>query len=85
VDTVEFVGAGQWNGAPGYTFEVRASDAGEPGPNRDTFAITIKDPKGVIVITASGALAGGNIQSQRVRRSQLYPQHQGGEKPGRDW
>ena len=31
IDTVLFSGAGRWNGAGGYTFEARATDAGERG------------------------------------------------------
>ena len=41
VDSAVFSGEGFWNGVPGYTFDARASDEGEPGPGRDTFAITI--------------------------------------------
>jgi hypothetical protein len=71
VDTVEFAGTGRWKGKPGYTFVARATDAGEPGRRRDTFAITIKDPQGAIVATVAGTLSGGNIQSLRLR-----PDHQ---------
>lgn len=62
-----FSGTGHWNGNPGYTFTVRAMDAGEPG-RRDAITITIMDPSGTIVSTVTGTLAGGNIQSQRLRR-----------------
>lgn len=67
VDTVIFRGIGRWNGAPGYTFEARATDGGEPGRGRDSFMITITAPDGAIVATASGTLSGGNIQSLRLR------------------
>lgn len=67
-DAVAFTGTGQWNGRPGYTFEAQAGDRGEPGRGRDTFAVTIKDAAGAIVATINGTLAGGNIQSMRVKR-----------------
>jgi probable HAF family extracellular repeat protein len=67
MDTVEFSGTGSWKGQPGYTFEARSSDAGEPGRGRDSFAVTIKDPQGTTVASASGLLARGNIQSARAR------------------
>ncbi len=68
VDTVEFAGTGRWNGKIGYSFEARATDAGEPGKGRDTFAITVKDQAGRVVATVSGNLSGGNIQSLKARR-----------------
>ena len=68
VDTVVFGGSGRWNGAPGHTFVATAVDAGEPGRGRDTFAITVRAPGGDIVATVRGTLAGGNIQSLRLRR-----------------
>ena len=40
VDTATFTGTGWWNGRSGYTFEARATDAGEPGRGHDVFAIT---------------------------------------------
>ena len=66
IDSVSFGGVGEWNGKRGYTFQAHASDQGEPGAGRDTFAITIRDPKGATVATVSGTLAGGNIQSLRL-------------------
>jgi hypothetical protein len=68
IDTVLFAGTGRWNGTPGYTFQVRGVDAGEPGRGRDHVTITITDPMGRIVVSVSGTLTGGNIQSHRVRR-----------------
>ena len=67
VDTAVFSGEGLWNGAAGYTFEARASDEGEPGRGRDTFAITIRDVNGQMVADVRGPLAAGNIQSHRLR------------------
>lgn len=66
VDTVLFSGLGQWNGRSGYTFEIRAADQGEPGRHRESIAIVIRDSAGVIVAQASGDLASGNIQSERI-------------------
>ena len=65
VDTVMFSGVGWWNGRPGYSFRVTASDRGEPGVNNDTFAIVVTSPTGEVVESASGVLRGGNIQSLR--------------------
>jgi fibro-slime domain-containing protein len=66
VDTVTIVGTGYWNGRAGYTYEAHATDQGEPGKGRDTFAITIKDPAGVLVASVNDTLDGGNIQSSRL-------------------
>lgn len=63
VDTVVFAGTGQWNGRPGYRFEVRSTDQGEPGRARDTFAVTIVAADGTVVAMASAPLAAGNVQS----------------------
>jgi hypothetical protein len=67
IDTVTFTGIGEWNGQPGYTVTVHATDQGEPGVWRDTFAITILDPSGMPVASyPETRLAGGNIQSHRL-------------------
>jgi hypothetical protein len=66
VDTVRFVGTGTWNGRVGYTFEATATDKGEPGRNRDTFAVVVKDAHGDVVADVGGDLDGGNIQSTRL-------------------
>jgi hypothetical protein len=63
VDTVLFVGRGWWNGRTGYTFEARATDAGEPGRGRDVFAITIRDPQGAVVASVDATLTAGNVDS----------------------
>jgi hypothetical protein len=68
VDTVRFKGAGKWNGRSGYSFEATAVDRGEPGRNRDTFAIVIKDPRGAVVANTNGVIDGGNIQSVGIGR-----------------
>jgi hypothetical protein len=67
VDTVRFSGSGRWNGRPGYSFEVVATDHGEPGRGRDTLALIVKDSSDNVVATISGSLDGGNIQSTRLR------------------
>ena len=60
-------GSGTWNGAPGYTFELKATDRGEPGRGRDSFEIVVRDPSGAVMVSASGVLTTGNIQSLRLR------------------
>ena len=64
-DTVVFSGVGKWKGLPGYGFEVRATDAGEPGVGRDSFELIVRSPSGEVVASVSGLLRGGNIQSSR--------------------
>jgi hypothetical protein len=68
VDSVTFKGTGRWNGRAGYTFEAEATDQGEPGRGRDTFALTVRDAKGAVVTTVTGTLSAGNIQSTRLLR-----------------
>ena len=68
VDTVVFKGLGKWNGRRGYAFEATATDRGEPGRGRDTFAIVVKNPNGVVVAQVNGTLDGGNIESTRLKR-----------------
>ena len=68
VDTVVFAGTGLWNGRSGYSFEVLATDAGEPGRLRDWFAITVRDAGGHIVASVNAPISGGNIESLRIRR-----------------
>ncbi len=68
VDSVVFGGTGTWNGAAGYSFVIEASDEGEPGRGHDTCRITIRDARGVVVYTDGGVLAGGNIQSKRIKQ-----------------
>lgn len=68
VDSVTFSGRGKWNGKSGYTFEVRASDRGEPGRHRDTFRLVVKDQRGAIVASVDDTLDGGNVQSIRLKR-----------------
>jgi hypothetical protein len=68
VDTVTFTGTGRWNGHAGYTFDARATDAGEPGRGRDVFAITIRNPAGAVVASVDATLTSGNIDSLRPLR-----------------
>jgi hypothetical protein len=64
VDTVVFSGVGWWNGRGGHTFEITASDRGEPGRGLDTFTVVVKR-NGRVVDSATGTLHKGNIQSRR--------------------
>ena len=66
VDSVTFAGKGTWNGKRGFTFEVTATDQGEPGRGRDTFTLIVKDSRGEIVANVNGDLDGGNVQSTRL-------------------
>lgn len=70
VDTVQIKGKGKWNGQPGYTFEAKATDRGEPGRHRDTFSLVIMDSHGRVVasvnVNETLTLDGGNIQSTRL-------------------
>ena len=68
VDSVVFSGRGRWNGRPGYSFEVLATDQGEPGRRRDTFSLVVTNGTGAVVVHVSGRLDGGNIDSKRLRR-----------------
>lgn len=65
-DTVVCTGAGAWNGDGGYTFVAQAVDIAEPGRGRDTIALTVYNASGKIVLSVSGTLTAGNIQSSRV-------------------
>ena len=58
---VRFSGTGRWNGQAGHTFVAESSDNGEPGPGRDTFAVTVRNAQGVVVLQASGLLSAGNV------------------------
>lgn len=73
VDSVTFKGTGAFNGQGGFTFEVSATDQGEPGAGRDTFSLTVKDGAGAVVFTASGVLDSGNIQSLRLPNRHFPP------------
>ena len=66
-DTVVFNGTGEWNGQPNHTYEVSARDEGEPGGRRESIGLTIANASGAVVARARGELAGGNIQSTRIR------------------
>jgi len=63
IDSAVFTGTGEWNGLPGYTFEVDATDQGEPRRRGDAVAILIRDSSGQIVAQVIGDLAAGNVQS----------------------
>jgi WD40 repeat protein len=65
-DTVTVAGTGKYNGRAGYTFEMIATDQGEPGPGRDTFSIIVRDSSGAVVIELADELRSGNVQSLPV-------------------
>lgn len=66
VDTVRFQGTGEWNGQAGYTFEVTATDQGEPGRHHEEVTIVIRDSTGQIVAEVAGEPVDGNVQSTRI-------------------
>jgi photosystem II stability/assembly factor-like uncharacterized protein len=68
VDTVVFAGTGRWDRRDGYRYVVTATDRGEPGRGRDTFAIEVRTPDNEVVFTGGGVITSGNIQSNRVGR-----------------
>lgn len=63
VDTVRASGAGTWDGQAGYTFELTATDAGEPGAGRDRFRIVVRDAGGKTVASIDDKIDTGNNQS----------------------
>jgi hypothetical protein len=65
VDTVMVSGTGTFNGSTGYHFVLNAADRGEPGRDYDTFSIAVYAPNGQVVLSVSGVLSYGNIQSLR--------------------
>lgn len=67
VDTVDFAGTAWWNGVSGFTFEARATDHDSPG-RRDAFTMTVRDANGSVVLTTTGALQAGAIESIRSPR-----------------
>jgi hypothetical protein len=65
VDTVHASGVGTWNGKAGYTFELRATDAGEPGADHDRFKLVVRDARGKAVAWIDEKIDAGNNQSQK--------------------
>ncbi len=63
VDTTRVAGAGVWNGRAGYTFELVATDRGEPGRGRDAVSLTVRDASGAPVLYVTGTIDGGNVDS----------------------
>jgi hypothetical protein len=61
-DTYTGRGTGRLNGVKGATAEWEISDGGQPG-RRDVLTITITDPDGNVVLSATGNLKRGNHQA----------------------
>jgi HYR domain len=66
-DTVVFTGIGWWQGRPGYLFEATAEDHGEPGRGHDRITVVVRDARGTVVLSVTGLLNYGNIQSVPAR------------------
>lgn len=88
VDSVTFRGTGVFNDQPGYSFEVSATDRGEPGAGLDTFVLVVRDGNGTVVFTsgdgAAQPIAGGNIQSKRLPNRHFLPYLSGGPERVRE-
>jgi hypothetical protein len=70
-----FDGLCKVNNQPGFSYEVRACDNGEPGRD-DVFAIIVFDSAHNVIYSAKGLLQGGNIQKHDCPPRPL-PQDQG--------
>lgn len=67
IDTTRVAGSGAWNGVAGYSFELVATDRGEPGRQRDTVTLTVRDAQGTVVWQQGGAITSGNVDSLPIR------------------
>ena len=59
-DTHDGTGTGNYNGIPGATVTWKFTDEGNPGKNKDSAVIVIKDPGGTTVLTVRGKIRTGN-------------------------
>lgn len=60
------IGVGRLDGRAGAVAEWTLSDMGEPGRDRDTLAIKVRDGStGEVVLEASGVLSRGNLKMHR--------------------
>jgi len=74
--TTRFIaGTARIDGKSG-TYTVTVSDKGEPGKN-DTFAIRLFDAAGKLTYSASGKLAGGNVQLHKRHCDKGHKGHHG--------
>ena len=63
-NTATWTGTGAWNGAAGYQYTVAVVDNRNGGGKKstpDTISLTVRTSAGTVVLSASGALKGGNI------------------------
>jgi len=65
IDSVVVAGSSKLNGKSGYTFELRATDQGEPGRQRDTFSLVVKDSAARLSRASAGRLTAATY-SRRV-------------------
>jgi len=71
--TATWTGTGTWNGTPGYTFTATAVDssaarsgASSIAPTPDRLAITIRDPRGNVVMGADWPVRSGDVVVRTV-------------------
>jgi hypothetical protein len=57
-----FGGHANYNGAPGYTYQMIVQDNAERGTGLDTFSIAVFDPSSLLVYTHSGTFSSGDIK-----------------------
>jgi hypothetical protein len=65
VDTVTVYGEGEFNGKSGYKFEMRATDTGEPGEDRDYLKLIVRDRDDKKVMSIDEKIDDGNNQSSK--------------------
>jgi hypothetical protein len=61
------------NGVDGYNYEVKVTDNGEPGRNRDQFSIGLSNGYTAGAWSGDGPIRGGNIQLHKGNRSNTPP------------
>lgn len=60
---VSISGAAKMNSIEGYSFTATGCDNRQPGHERDTLSLSVRDPSGVLVYSRSGVLTGGNLHA----------------------
>lgn len=63
IDTTRVTGPASVNGQGGFTFELVATDRGNPGPGRDTVSFVVRTSTGQVLASWTGPIAGGNVEA----------------------